>query len=202
MQRIDAVRVLTSFFTTEDLCISSLGGLHQDWWNLAPQVGNTFNPIILGSIATTALGLALALPHRRVLAIETDGSALMNTGALCTLGSQRPGNLTVVVMDNGIYEIIGGAPTLTSQNTDLAKMAAGAGCINTVTVRDVENLKREFQKMWTDDEMGYIVAKIQPGMHRWSADELKNTDGVEDKYRFIRYIEKLENIVVHPGSQR
>lgn len=202
MQRIDAVRVLASFFTTEDLCISSLGGLHQDWWNLAPRVGNTFNPIILGSITTTALGLALALPHRRVLALETDGSVLMNTGALCTLGSQRPGNLTVVVMDNGIYEIIGGAPTLTSQNTDLAKMASGAGCINTITVRDAGDLKTEFQKMWTDDEMGYIVAKIQSGMHRWSADELKSTDGVEDKYRFIRYIEKLENVVIHPGSQR
>ena len=169
---------------------------------MLPPIGNTFNPIILGSITTTAMGVAFALPHRKVLALETDGSVLMNTGALCTLGSQRPGNLTVVVMDNGIYEIIGGAPTLTAQNTDLAKMAEGAGCINTVTVKDAEGLKREFQKMWTDDEMGYIVAKIQPGMHRWASDQLKSTDGVEDKYRFIRYIEKLENIVVHPGSQR
>ena len=81
-------------------------------------------------------------------------------------------------------------------------MAEGAGCINTVTVRTTDNLKREFQKMWTDEEMGYIVAKIEPGMHRWPADQLKTTDGVEDKYRFIRYIEKLENIVIHPGSQR
>jgi sulfopyruvate decarboxylase subunit beta len=202
MHRIDAVQIIAPFFTPEDLCVSSLGGLHQDWWNSAPPIGNTFNPIILGSITTTALGLAIALPNRKILALETDGSVLMNTGAMCTLGSQRPGNLTVVVMDNGIYEIIGGAPTLTSQNTDLAKMASGAGCINTVTVRDTDGLKREFQKMWNDDEMGYIVAKLEPGMHRWSADQLKTTDGVEDKYRFIRYIEKLENIVVHPGSQR
>ena len=202
MQRIDAVKVIAQHFTPDDLCISSLGGLHQDWWNHAPPIGNTFNPIILGSITTTALGLALALPHRRVLALETDGSALMNTGALCTLGSQRPGNLTVVVFDNGIYEIIGGAPTLTSQSTDLAKMADGAGCINTVTVRDATGLQREFEKQWSDGEMGYLVAKIQPGMHRWAADQLKTTDGVEDKYRFIRYIEKLENVVIHPGSQR
>lgn len=202
MLRIDAVKVIAPLFTTNDLCISSLGGLHQDWWNSAPPVGNTFNPIILGSITTTALGLALALPHRKVLALETDGSVLMNTGALCTLGSQRPGNLTVVVMDNGIYEIIGGAPTLTSQNTDLAKMAAGAGCINSITVRDVGSLQREFQKMWNDNEMGYIVAKLEPGMHRWPADKLKWSDGVEDKYRFIRYIENLENVVIHPGSQR
>jgi thiamine pyrophosphate-dependent acetolactate synthase large subunit-like protein len=202
MQRIDAVRILSSFFTTENLCISALGALRQDWWNLTPQVGNTFYLTPLGSTTTTALGLALALPHRRVLALETDGSVLMNTGALCTLGIQRPGNMTVVVMDNEIYESIGGEPTLTSQNTDLARIASGAGCINTVTVRDSEGLEREFQKMWSDDEMGYIVAKIQPGKHPWSADELKSTDGVEDKYRFIRFIEKLENIVIHPGSQR
>jgi sulfopyruvate decarboxylase subunit beta len=202
MQRIDAVKIIAEFFTPEDLCVSSLGGLHQDWWNHAPPIGNTFNPIILGSITTTALGLALALPHRKILALETDGSVLMNTGALCTLGDQRPQNLTVVVMDNGIYEIIGGAPTLTSKRTDIARMAEGAGCINAVTVQDVGALEAEFKRMWNDAEMGYIVAKIQPGMHRWLPDQLKTTDGVEDKYRFIRYIEKLENIVVHPGSQR
>jgi thiamine pyrophosphate-dependent acetolactate synthase large subunit-like protein len=202
MQRIDAVRIIAEFFTPDDLCVSSLGGLHQDWWNHAAPIGNTFNPIILGSVTTTALGLALALPHRKILSLETDGSVLMNTGALCTLGDQRPQNLTVVVMDNGIYEIIGGAPTLTSKRTDIAKMADGAGCVNAVTVRDADTLKSEFKRMWNDAEMGYIVAKIQPGMHRWAPDQLKTTDGVEDKYRFIRYIEKLENIIVHPGSQR
>jgi thiamine pyrophosphate-dependent acetolactate synthase large subunit-like protein len=202
MQRIDAVRVVSSFFTTEDLCISSLGALRQDWWNLSPRVGNTFYPAIIGSVTTTALGLALALPHRRILALETDGSVLMNTGALCTLGSQRPGNLTVVVMDNELYESIGGAPTLTSHNTDLAGMAAGAGCVNAMTVRDPERLRNEFERMWLDDQMGYIVAKIEHGKHPWPLDKLKSTDGVEDKYNFIRYIEKLENVVIHPGSQR
>jgi thiamine pyrophosphate-dependent acetolactate synthase large subunit-like protein len=202
MQRIDAVKVIAPLFTPEDLCVSSLGAIHQDWWNHAAPIGNTFNPIILGSITTTALGVALALPHRKVLALETDGSVLMNTGAMCTLGSQRPRNLTVVVLDNALYEIIGGAPTLTAQNTDLAKMANAAGCINTVTVDNTANLEREFKRMWNDDEMGYLVAKIEPGMFKWPGDKLKSTDGVEDKYRFIRYIEKMENIVVHPGSQR
>ena len=107
MQRIDAVKTIAPLFKTDDLCVSSLGAIHQDWWNHADPIGNTFNPIILGSITPTALGVALALPHRRVLALETDGSVLMNTGAMCTLGSQRPRNLTVVVLDNSLYEIIG-----------------------------------------------------------------------------------------------
>lgn len=202
MKRIDAEKAIAPFFTEADLCVSSISGLWNDWWNLRPPIGNTFCPVILGSITTTALGLALALPHRRILALETDGSVLMNTGALCTTGSERPPNLTVVVMDNGIYEIIGGPPTLTSKHTDLAKMAEGAGCLNTVTVRDVDELKRQFERMWTDDEMGYIVAKIEPGLQPWPEDKRKATDGVEDKYRFIRYVEKLENIVIHPGSAR
>ena len=50
--------------------------------------------------------------------------------------------------------------------------------------------------------MGYLVAKIDAGKHPWPVEKLKSTDGVEDKYRFMRYIEKLENIVIHPGSQR
>jgi hypothetical protein len=43
MQRIDVIKVIAPFFTPEDLCVSSLGGLHQDWWNLVPPMGNTFN---------------------------------------------------------------------------------------------------------------------------------------------------------------
>lgn len=200
MQRIDLVRAIAPMVTSDDLCISSIGGLWDDWWNYRPPGDNTFFPGILGSITTTALGLALALPHRRIIALETDGSVLMNTGAMCTLGSERPGNLTVVVVDNGMYESIGGPPTLTARNTDLAKMADGAGCLNAVTVRDAAAAAATFGRFVGDDEMGYIVAKIVPGKHHWEWKDRKPTDGVEDKYRFIRHVEKLEGIVVHPGA--
>ena len=164
MHRIDALKIITAAVSSRRTISASvrwracirIGGI------FAPPIGNTFNPIILGSITTTAMGVAFSLPHRKVLALETDGSVLTNTGALCTLGSQRPGNLTVVVLDNGIYEIIGGAPTLTAQNTDLAKMASGAGCINTVTVKDAEGLKREFQKMWTTMKWATSSQKSSP----------------------------------------
>ena len=51
-----------------------------------------------------------------------------------------------------------------------------------------------------DREMGYIVAKIEPGKHPWAWKDRKPTDGVEDKYRFMRHVEKLEGIVIHPGA--
>ena len=49
------------------------------------------------------LGLALAQPRRRVLVMTGDGEMLMGLGSLATIGVQRPANLAVVVIDNGLY---------------------------------------------------------------------------------------------------
>src|SRR5258706_13887351 len=110
--------------TKDDLLTTSIGQTWDDWWNHKP-ADNTFFTGILGSVTTTALGLAVSLPHRRIIAIESDGSVLLNTGVMCTLGKERPANLTVVVMDNGIYENIGGAPPPTPLQPPLARNGGG-----------------------------------------------------------------------------
>ena len=198
MRRIDGVRILGEVLTPEDLVINRVGPLSDDWWNHRPQGADmAFAPVILGSITSTALGLALALPHRRIVALDTDGSILMNTGILVTLGNERPPNLTVFVFDNEVYESIGSAPTHTAGHTDLAAMAEGAGCINCVTVRDEDAFAGYARSMLDDGEMGFLVAKIEAGHDHWPWEQRKETDGVEDKYRFIRYVEQLEGTVVH-----
>jgi sulfopyruvate decarboxylase subunit beta len=200
MQRIEVIRRMAQVVTKDDLLTTSIGQTWDDRWNYKP-ADNTFFTGILGSVTTTALGLAVSLPHRRIVAIESDGSVLLNTGVMCTLGKERPPNLTVVVMDNGIYENIGGPPTHTSANTDLAKMAEGAGCLNCVTARDADEFDRQFRRMIDDDQVGYLVATIEPWVkYQWEWKDRKATDGVEDKYRFLRYVEKLEGVVIHPGA--
>jgi Thiamine pyrophosphate-requiring enzymes [acetolactate synthase, pyruvate dehydrogenase (cytochrome), glyoxylate carboligase, phosphonopyruvate decarboxylase] len=201
MNRVEVAEIIAEEATEDDLFVSSVGAIIDDWWNLRPGgADNTISLSILGSICSTALGLALALPHRRIIAIDTDGSALMNTGILCTLGNQRPRNLSVVVLDNGLYECIGSAQTLTAGHTDLARMAEGAGCLNTVTVLDTGSLRESLRAHLVDDEMGYIVAKIAPGMHVWPPDQRRYTDGVEDKYRFMRHVEKIEGRRMFGGA--
>lgn len=198
MQRVDVVRTLAALVTPEDIVIHASGILETDWWNHRPDgANNNFAPGGMGSNTSTALGIALALPQRRILCIDTDGSLLMNTSILCTIGAERPPNLTIVILDNGAYESIGAPITLTSINTDLARMAEGAGCINCLTVHDVESLRREAQRLLDDGELGFVAAKIELGTYPWPKDKHKNMDHVEDKYRFIRYVEKLEGIDVH-----
>jgi sulfopyruvate decarboxylase subunit beta len=197
MQRLDAVKTLSRFITTDDLVVSASGFLQHDWWNHRPGgVDNTFTSGTLGSVSPTALGLALALPHRRIISLDADGSMLMNLGALCTLANESPPNLTVFIFDNGLYESAGSQHTHTARKADLARMAAAAGCLNAATVDTEDALASESERLLNDGEFGLLDIRIEPGTTKWPAEKRKPTDGVEDKYRFIRYVEALEGIVV------
>ncbi|WP_049563835.1 thiamine pyrophosphate-dependent enzyme [Nonomuraea sp. SBT364] len=68
----------------------------------------------MGDVIPLALGIALAAPAVRVHGFETDGGLLMNLSVLPVLAAQLPENLSVVIVDNGIYESSGGLPSRTS----------------------------------------------------------------------------------------
>ena len=80
----------------------------------------------MGAAIPVALGMALARPDRRVVALEGDGSLLMNLGILATLGATRPDNLTVLLFDNRRYEASGGQ-ALPGVEVDFVAMARAAG---------------------------------------------------------------------------
>jgi thiamine pyrophosphate-dependent acetolactate synthase large subunit-like protein len=153
----------------------------------------------LGCHMPLALGVALGLPQRNVVCLETDGSALMNLGILATLGNQQPKNLKIFVFDNEIYECIGGPPTHTSGQVDLADMARGAGITEARTVRTEGELREAAEEALTTERLHFVVAKVEPGVKEGLP--RKKTDGIEDKYLFARYLEDTEGITVIPPSQ-
>jgi hypothetical protein len=48
------------------------------------------------------------------------------------------------------------------------------------------------------DELSFIVLKLEPGSQSFPEEERKRTDGVEDKYNFVRYLEDSEGITIFP----
>ena len=152
-------------------------------------------------IATPAgLGLALALPHRRVVVIDTDGGLLLNLGVLATLGNLRPPNLKVFVMDNECYESIGAQPTATAGRTDLAAIAKGAGIEQVETTRTLEAFREATKRALADEALHFIVAKVEKGTQKLPP---TFTDGVEMKYKYVRYIEETEKIhIIAPPLQK
>ena len=205
MTRVDVLDTLAPMLDEQDLLVT-IPSARRHFREItrsiigAEPAHNTFAPVVLGSISSTALGLALAMPHRRIVALDTDGSILMNSGILATMGNERPPNLTVVVLDNEVYESIGLHPTHTAGFTDLARMASGAGCVNCSTARDVDSVADLVGKALDDGEFGFVVTKILPGHlpPEWGKPRIPgDTDGVEDKYRFIRHVQALEGIAIY-----
>ena len=90
----------------------------------------------MGGAAMIGLGLALAQPKRRVAVITGDGEMLMGLGALATIGIQRPGNLAIIVFDNGVYGETGMQPSHTQSGVDLIGVASACGIGPCLDVRD------------------------------------------------------------------
>jgi sulfopyruvate decarboxylase subunit beta len=142
--------------------------------------------------APWCLGLALTLPHRRVIGLESDGSTLMYLGNLTTLGNNRPPNLTLIVFDNQCYQATGGLPTATAGATNLAGIASCAGIEHAYEVKTAQEFEGQARAALGRQGLSYIVAKIEVAGKRMST----GMDGKESKYRFVRYIEKSEGIKI------
>jgi phosphonopyruvate decarboxylase len=80
----------------------------------------------MGCIVPLALGLALARPDLRVVALDGDGAALMRMGAFATVGAYGPPNLRHLLLDNGAHDSTGGQATV-SPNVSFAQVAAACG---------------------------------------------------------------------------
>jgi thiamine pyrophosphate-dependent acetolactate synthase large subunit-like protein len=200
MKRFDCMRILAARLTNE-LVILSLGGSVDEWYNAAPHMraANLFQQQ-LGCVTPQALGLALGLPHRRIVSLDTDGGMLFNLGILATLGNEQPQNLLVVVWDNECYLSIGGPPTHTaSGRVDLAAIARGCGVSQSFTAHTLGEFEAHCNAGLAADGPYLVVAKVEPRVE--PNIKRKHSDGREDKYIFVRHVEATEGIVIMGPSE-
>lgn len=172
------------------------GWAAREWWALRPSEGN-LKTRTLGLVSSIAAGLAIALPRRKIIAIDGDGAFLMNLCGLPTIALQNPGNLIHLLFDNEVYEASGGTATA-SHNSDAVTLARGAGYAHAVWVHSPEQFRSEFRQAWQENRLTLIAVKIEPGQPK-DLPPLK-LDEIENKYRFIRYLEATEEkSILKPG---
>jgi phosphonopyruvate decarboxylase len=93
----------------------------------------------MGCVTPLALGLALARPDLRVVALDGDGAALMRLGAFATVGAYGPRNLFHLLLDNGVHDSTGGQATV-SANVSFAEIAAACGYASSLETDDVSRI--------------------------------------------------------------
>jgi thiamine pyrophosphate-dependent acetolactate synthase large subunit-like protein len=124
--RADYYKALAETLPQHALVVTSLGNASYLWASMHHQPENFYFEDAMGLALPLALGLAVAQPRRPVIVVEGDGAVMMHMGALVTVGAVAPGNLTVLLIQNGVHAASGGQ-ALTNANLDLAALARSAG---------------------------------------------------------------------------
>jgi thiamine pyrophosphate-dependent acetolactate synthase large subunit-like protein len=128
-----------------------VGGLGASTYDIAAAGDHDRNLYLwgaMGGAVMIGLGLALAQPKLPVVVITGDGEMLMGMGSLATVGLAKPGNLSIVVLDNECYGETGGQASHTAAAADLVGVARACGIAEAramTTMAEIEAFSRLLQ---------------------------------------------------------
>ena len=134
MQIVELLDVLKTLRGDDHIVVTNQGSA-REWQRMSRHdLDFNFIPSAMGGAVPLGVGLALAQPEKQVIVCSGDGSLLMNLGCLVTAIGSQVTNLTILLIDNGVYEVTGGQKTAASnQSTDFAGFAQSAGFATVAT---------------------------------------------------------------------
>ena len=181
MNRFDLTKRLVAQLKDEAV-IGGIGNANFDLWASGQRAQNFYMLGSMGLAIPIALGVAIAQPKRHVIALEGEGSVLMQLGCLATVAERAPQNLTIVIWDNGIYQITGGQPSATAAAADLVAIARGAGIANSAWAADEPDFDRLAASALKGEGPSLIAARID----NKPAVATTDRDPVQIRERFMR----------------
>ena len=197
--RFTLLKELSAMVPNDVLVLTSIGNNSSFWGQLKEREANLFH-LTMGMCSSTALGLALALPNRKIIALDSDGNLTLNLGVLGTIATEAPKNLTVVVMDNQNY--LGsnkrepGMPTATAAKMNLEAVAKGCGIESACTIEDVSEFRSRVEIAFSTAGPHFIRARIEMLDEDGPKKSKRVPDPRENKYQFANYIQKTEGVEI------
>lgn len=179
MNRAALTRRLVAGLTKREAVIGGIGNSNWDLWAAGQRPENFYMLGSMGLAAPIALGVAIAQPARRVFALEGDGSLLMQLGCLSTIAAQAPHNLTIIVWDNGVYQITGGQGTpAAAARTDIVAIARASGIASAAWAADEAEFDALAARALSSDGPHVIGVKIdsEPGRTQTARDPIRFRD--------------------------
>ncbi|MBW9221375.1 sulfopyruvate decarboxylase subunit beta [Methanothermococcus sp. SCGC AD-155-M21] len=186
LRRIDAIRILMEYITDE-LIVCNIGFPSRELYHIKDRAENFYMLGSMGLCSSIGLGLALSLDNK-VIAIDGDGSVLMNLGSLSTMGHTQPDNFILYIIDNSAYGSTGNQKTQT-ETTSLKDIAKACG-IDAIEVSQEEELRRVIKESLDGNRTKVIVVKVEPYNEKVENIPLHT---MYIKFRFMESIKPCEN---------
>ncbi len=195
MNRFDLTKRLVARLKHNEAVIGGIGYTNFDLWAAGRRAQNFYMLGSMGLACPIALGVALAQPARRVIALEGDGSVLMQLGSLATIAGRKQRNLTVVIMDNGTYQITGGQAAATASGADIVAIARGCGLSQSAWAADEGGFEELIELALREDGPWLIGCRID---QEKPADTTER-DPARIRDRFMRGL-GVEALIIGDGS--
>jgi thiamine pyrophosphate-dependent acetolactate synthase large subunit-like protein len=163
MNRFDITKRMVALLRHDEAVIGGIGYTNFDLWAAGQRPQNFYMLGSMGLAVPIGMGVALAQPGRKVIALEGDGSILMQLGSLATVAARGQKNLTIVIMDNGAYQITGGQKTLTEDGADIVAIARGCGLGQSAWAADESAFEEMIARSLREDGPWLIGCRIDSG---------------------------------------
>ena len=116
MNREEAIAAVVDVLGSEAVYLGTTGRatreLHEQLKAHGIGEGHEFQNVgSMGHVSSVGLGIALAKPDKKVVVFDGDAAAVMHMGALATNCRYKAGNMTHIVLNNGVNESVGGQPS-------------------------------------------------------------------------------------------
>ena len=146
----------------DEVVIATMGS-SREWLKMSQHPRDfIYVPSSMGQAPTLGLGLALARPDLRVVVLNGDGCMLMNLGCLATIAEQAPQNYTLIVFNNGVYEVTGAQPIAGSRRVDFLGMARAAGIRQVSRMSDISSWKAVAARILGGPGLEFAVVDVDP----------------------------------------
>ena len=164
------------------LIVTGLAGAAKDTADYTQEAANTITlGGAMGAAIPMGLGVALSAPKEDVMIITGDGELMMSVGALATVASAMPDNVSIICVDNGCHGETGGQSGHTSQRTNLALMAEGAGIPSTLSVDSEDQLDAAARFLKEAPAPRFLCVRVMPGP---SSSYKRNWNLIEGRLKF------------------
>ncbi len=201
MKRFDCLQALASRLRDE-LVVANLANTSTELRKVRDSDANLYF-VGMGMVTPYALGLALALPQRPVLALDGDGGILFDLSVFGVLAQNPAANLCVVIFDNEGYVSTGksrSVASLTAGGLDIEAVARASGVTQACTVRTVDEFVAAVDAGLSDASRPHVVVAKIDATQAFVGTSL--IDARENKYRFVRHVEGMEGRTILKPSAR
>ncbi len=170
MSREKAIEIILDEIEEESVIVSTTGMASRELFELREKrnEGHEKDFLTVGSMghaSSIALGIALNNKRGKVYCLDGDGAAIMHMGAMAIIGSQKLGNYSHIIINNGVHDSVGGQQTV-GMNIKLAGIAEGCGYKNIYVCSEENELRNAIRETNKTNELSFIEIRVKKGARK------------------------------------